>query len=479
MPQYVKDNRYTELFVVGSLETLLPRNALARTIRMGLDQLDFSAFDALHPNDEAGRPALDPRSLVGVWILALLRGQTSSVKLAALCGQDIEFRWLLGDAPVEKSTLCAFRKAHFDRITSLGTQLLTALGNGGLLPGENLGVDGTIVRAASSKHSVKTRKGLVKQSQRVETLLRDRLSEEDAPSTGQEQALARHQRKISEALKQMDIMGLANEKDRLTTTEPSAKLLRQKNGSYAPGYNIQVVSDLDSGVIVHTQAIDAGNDCGQLQPQLEHARAVLETIGAVDDENTPPRITADGAYHDTRQLVQLEAQGVTCYVPEDRNTNRKNPDALPEYQADAFVYDANKDTFACPQGQTLTYRKENNTKTAATYQAKASICANCPAKQHCCPKTKGGRSINRPLYKELLDTVAQRVDSNEGREMKRARWITCEGVFARFNDLLHWGRCRLWGEEGVKAELAWRQLAHNLMLLIGVWKPMVRQPNTA
>jgi transposase len=105
-----------------------------------------------------GRSALNPRCLTAVWTLALLRGVTSSVRLAALCGQDLEFRWLLGDAPVEKSTLCDFRKEHGEALASLSTQVLGALGRNGLLPGENLGVDGTIVRAASSRRRLDARK---------------------------------------------------------------------------------------------------------------------------------------------------------------------------------------------------------------------------------------------------------------------------------------------------------------------------------
>ena len=479
MAHYVEDTRYTEFFVAGSLETLLPQNSVARLIQTALEGLDFSSFDMMYQNDTSGRAALNPRTLVAVWLLALLRGQTVPAKLASACGQDIEYRWLLGGAAVEKSTLSAFRKTNGDKIAALSTQVLMVLGQCGLLPGENLGVDGTILRAASSRHSVKTHKGLKKQAERLETLLNERLSEDEPLSDRAQQALERRRHKISEALDQMQAMGLTQDKDRMTTTEPSAKLMRQKDGSFAPGYNIQVVSDLNSGVIVHTQVVDAGNDCGQLQPQMEEAQAVLKEMGVVDDENTTRTLTADGAYHDTRQLAQLEAQGIPCYVPEDRNANRQNPNASPDYQASAFTYDEYTDTFECPQGQTLTYRKENNTKTSAIYQAKASVCTNCSAKQHCCPNTKEGRNLSRSLYKEVLDTVAQRVDSDEGQVMKGARGITCEGVFARLKHLLHWNRCRLWGEEGVKAELAWRLLAHNLMLLVEVWKPMVGLPNTA
>jgi len=75
----------------------------------GFERLDFAKFAALYGNDAVGRPAVDPRSLTAVWTLALLRGVTSSVRLAALCEQDVEFRWLLGDVQVEKSTLCDSR----------------------------------------------------------------------------------------------------------------------------------------------------------------------------------------------------------------------------------------------------------------------------------------------------------------------------------------------------------------------------------
>lgn len=478
MAHYVEDIRHSEIFVAGSLETLLPQDSVARSIQAALDRLDFSSFDAQHQNDTSGRAALNPRALVAVWLLALLHGQTVAATLATLCGRDVEYRWLLGGAAVEKSTLSAFRKENGDQIAALSTQVLMALGQCGLLPGANLGVDGTILRAASSRHSVKTRKGLKKQAERLKTLLDERLAEEEPLPERQIHAVERRQHKISQALDQMHAMGLTDDKDRLNTTEPAAKLLRQKNGSYAPGYNLQVVSDLNSGVIVHAQIIDAGNDCGQLQPQMEEACAVLKEMGVGDDDNTKRTLTSDGAYHDTRQLAQLETQGITCYVPEDRNTNRQNPNASPQYQASAFTYDADTDTYACPQGQTLTYRKESNTRTSAIYQAKTSVCANCPAKHHCCPQTKEGRYLSRSLYKEVLDTVAQRFVSDEGQVMKNARGITCEGVFARLKQLLHWGRCRLWGEKGVKAELAWRLLAHNLMLLTGVWKPMIGLPHT-
>lgn len=474
MAKYIEPKRDTELFVAGSLEDLLPQDSIARAIWAGLGPLDFGAYDGLYQNDAEGRPALDPRCLTAVWTLALLRGVTSSVRLAVLCGQDIEFRWLLGDARVQKSTLCDFRKAHFEALVSLSTQVLGALGQHGLLPGENMGVDGTIVRAAASRHSVKSRRRLEARRKHLEETIEERLSHVDADAESEEvKALERRQERVEQALAEMTARGLDEASDRMTVTEPDAGLKRQKDGSYAPGYNAQVVTDLDSGVIVHAAVVDAGGDGGQLQPQCAQAQAVLAELGIAPGDDAAPSITADGAYHDTRQLDALEQQGIQCFVPEDRAAHRMAPGVSPAYQADQFTYDASTDTMHCPQGQCMNRRKLNDGKTAAVYQAPTEACQRCPAKTQCCPKSQSGRCVNRSLYEQRLDTIAQRLATEEGRSRKKARWVVCEGAFARLNGLLHWRRCRMWGRAGAEAELLWRQFVNNLMLLSGIWKPLV------
>jgi len=179
MPQNKPIERNSELFVSGDLDSLLPPTSMARGIWVALEHLDFSIFDAKYNNDLVGRKALSPRMLTGVWILALVRGDTSSLKLAYLCQQDIEYRWFLGGNPVQKSTLCDFRKNHGEALSELGSQVLCALAENGLLCGEQVGVDGTVVRAASSKHAVKSVKGMRRQAKRLQEVLQQKLSSGD------------------------------------------------------------------------------------------------------------------------------------------------------------------------------------------------------------------------------------------------------------------------------------------------------------
>ena len=280
MARYKEDRRETFQLMSGSLDLMLPQDSVARSIWAGLGPLDFGAHDARYVNDTAGRSALNPRSLTAVWMLAMLRGIDSSVRLAWLCGQDIEFRWLLGDAAVEKSTLCDFRRNHLEAVLSLSAQVLSALGRNGLLPGENMGVDGTVVRAASSRHSVRRRKDLEKRERRLGDLLRDKLSRADTDTDSAEtKALEKRRRRLGRALEDMSARGLDKPDDRLTVTEPDAPLMRQKDGSFAPGVNAQAVTDLDSGAIIHAQVVDGGGDIGQLEPQIGAARKALKDLG--------------------------------------------------------------------------------------------------------------------------------------------------------------------------------------------------------
>jgi transposase len=471
MPRYISDNRAQALYVSGSLESLLPSNSVARLVWAALEQLDFGAFEAAYKNDETGRPALGPRRLAAVWILSLLRGSMSSLELARQCKRDLEFRWLLGDAPVKKSTLCDFRTKQTEALTDLSTQVLAALGRGNLLPGESMGVDGSVIRAASSCRAVRSRRRMEKQRDRLKEVIRQQLDEADGPEEKTAKSLEQKLNRLERALEEMDTLGRTEAEDCITVSEPEADRKKLKGAGFGPAHNVQVTADLDSGVIVYAEIVQQGNDEGQLAPQLKQAQQALDAAlgeGAVTIQSA----VADSGYHNRKQLADLEEDGIRCFVPEDRAKNRKPKDISDEFVASAFEYETDTDTMRCPAGQTLRRRKLNNDKTSVVYQALQAVCHGCPNKPQCCPHTKQGRSVNRPVQVELLNELAQRLETPEGHRMKTARWCVVEGVFARIKGLLGWTRCRTWGLKGAQAELKWHQLTHNLCLLAGIWQPM-------
>lgn len=471
MARYMADRGEDTLFVSGTLEALVPETSVARSIWSAVASLDCSALDSGYRNDAMGRLAVDPRRLLAVWMLGLLRGVTSSTRLAQVCASDVEFRWLLGDASVHKSTLCAFRTAQSGSLAGLSAQVLAGLGRAGLLPGESVAVDGTVIRAAASCRSVCARKPLRKRVERLERVIEETLERAEG-GEAEVEVFEKRKARLAQALEEMDALGLDRDADRLTLSEPEVKLRRLKDGGFGPGHNVQVASDASSGAIVHAEVVDRGNDSGQLEPQLEQAEDALRQAHRATQ--SPVRsVVADSAYHDHKQLNALESRGVACFVPDTAKAHRRPPRIHPDYRAHAFTYDEATDTLRCPQGQNLHRRKLNPSQTSVVYQAPASVCAACPARSDCCPKTRGGRNVNRPLHGAVLERIARRVASEPGHRMKRVRHVVAEGAFARLTGLLHWPRCRSWGVQGIRAELALRVLTHNLMLLTGHWKPLV------
>jgi transposase len=445
----------------------------------GILSLDFSGFDRKYINDREGRPAIDPRRLAAVWILALLRGVTSSVAVARLCDCDIEFRWLTGDCGVEKSSLSAFRSGHLEELSDLSTQVLASLSRSGLLPAADLAVDGTVIRAAASCDRITNRDKLVRRLGHLRAEIQERLErgedDEDDPDSGVT-VLRQRQQRLEVALAEIEKLGLAPDK-RVAWTEPEASVKRLKNGSYAPAHNIQAVTDLSSGAIIHLEVVARNNDKRLLLPDLQGAQEGLRSLGEKLPEGKSPvaavkSLTADAGYHDTLQLMALENY-LDTYVPDDEHRHRRPTGVSAEYLGERFVYDREQDEMICPQGKRLRRRKLNTGRTAMAYQAGKSDCDSCVAKSECCPKSKEGRSVNRPLYGELLQKVAERVASPLGQWLKRARKVTMEGAFARLTELLNWRRCRCWGRLGATAEGLWRMVGHNLLLSLGHWQPLI------
>ena len=100
--------------VPQSLEERVAQEHPARAIWAVLERLDLGAFyrQIRAAVDGPGRPASDPRVLLGLWMLATEEGIGSARRLARLSEEHDAYRWLRGGVPVNYHLLAAFRVAH-------------------------------------------------------------------------------------------------------------------------------------------------------------------------------------------------------------------------------------------------------------------------------------------------------------------------------------------------------------------------------
>ena len=134
-----------------ALEDLLPEDHRARLVWAMVQAYDLSAFYARIEAVEgvAGRPAIDPRLLVAVWLYATLEGVVSGRELDRLCRDHLAYQWLLGGVTVNYHTLTDFRTAYAAELDEVLTKSVAALLSEGIVTLDRTAQDGVRIRASA------------------------------------------------------------------------------------------------------------------------------------------------------------------------------------------------------------------------------------------------------------------------------------------------------------------------------------------
>jgi transposase len=330
------------------LDAWLPADHLARTVWAFTGTLDLSALYAAIKSveGEAGRPAIDPRVLLALWLYATAKGVGSARELERLCGQDLAYRWLAGGVPLNYHTLADFRVGQAAFLDKLLTESLTALMAAGALSLEEIIVDGTKVRTPASRKSYLRAGGLDKAhraaKERVEALKAEVEADPAASSrrsqAAQERAARERLEKVEAARKALEKLKAEKEARKKThakdeskkkepaasTTDPEARRMRFADGAVRAGYNAQVAIASEHGFIVAIDVTDRRNDAGFARPMAE---AVERRLG-----KTPGRLLADTNYATAEDIEALGGRAgnpIAVYAP----PQPMKEDAEPEYVA--------------------------------------------------------------------------------------------------------------------------------------------------
>jgi hypothetical protein len=160
----------------------------------------------------------------------------------------------------------------------------------------------------------------------------------------------------------------------------------------------------------------------------------------------PRQVTGDTTYGTVENIVALEEAGIRAYVPLPDFDHR-----TPFFGKGAFAYDAQADTYRCPGGETLRFRKHKHTERVRVYQAPAATCNACALKARCTDGAKG-RQVKRSFDEAYLDRVRGYHATEPYQKAMRKRQVWVEPLFAEAKDW-HGLRCfRLRGLANVNME---------------------------
>jgi transposase len=107
--------------------------------------LGAGAYES-HP----GRPPIDRRILVALWVYGTSEGVSETQKLDRLCRLHMAYLWICGGVSVDYHLLSDFRVQHEEALNKLMNQVLAGLAQRGQVQMHRTAQDGMRVRARAS-----------------------------------------------------------------------------------------------------------------------------------------------------------------------------------------------------------------------------------------------------------------------------------------------------------------------------------------
>ena len=348
-----------ELFVAGPLSSLVPDDHILKQVDKVLDLswLRDEVKDLYCMSN--GRPGIDPEAAVRLMLAGFFQGIVHDRKLIREAQVNLAIRWFAGYRLDEKlpdhSSLTKIRQrwgaARFKKIFIKTVQSCI---DAGLVNGETVHIDATLIRADVSWESLTT--------EHIETVVKENDDIDDKPK-----GPGRPPKKVRKPPKR-------------STTDPDATMTTSShNCRMEPFYKQHGAVDDICGVVVDVDITTGQQSEGsQLPDQIE--RIESNTGRAIKT------LSADAGYAHGKNFEHLEKRNIDAIIPPQHE--HKSPKVLPSR---LFKYDAKNQIVKCPAGKMLTRRTEN--KQGWVYRSRAKDCCNCALRKRCLGDNRKSRTI--------------------------------------------------------------------------------------
>ena len=508
-------------FAYMSPDDLLPADADVRRFDAIMDVEEFRQIFRsweVHVSPTApGRPPYNPATLTKLILFGAIKNIRSSRALEEACHDRRSFQWLGSGITPDHSSFAGFLKEKKTEIVKLLSSTVVIASQANLVDLKVVGIDGTRIESAASRRSVRTQDWLIAdlaaatefaqgacdewattdsattaERKLKGRLLRKKKRRKNKALAGDIAAAKREAENVLAALNSLErrkseSMNPNELKQKASTTDPEGRSFNAKDGRPIVGFNVQLAADRKAGIIVAAEVSDAADDTGKLMPMID---AVKSTAGAF-----PEAVIADSAYNSAFDLEAAKEKGVTVYVPPKFPTitnaeevtallakalngvplTKEEVKVIPMEQGrirkDLFAYSSESDTYTCPRGIVLHYKKttvdpvRGGIAQRRKYHPQDGSCADCPLASICTKNSKKDRSVSRDQHQELREEARDRFESEEGRAIYADRSQLAETPMAHMQQHHGLRRFLRYGASGALLEIHLFAIARNLKII--------------
>jgi transposase len=334
-PRLAEADRSQVRVMVMDPDRLVPEDDQVRAVWRFVESLDLSAFynQVKALKGEPGRPPIDPKILMALWIQGTLDGIGSAREIARLCEMHARYQWICGGVTPGYHRLSDFRSNSEQEFDALLTDTVAVLMHKGLVDLERVAQDGMKVRASAGAGSFRSGKRLRElhkiAKEQVRCLKQEAEQDPAAGSRRREAARLRvaedQARRIKQALAELPEIqerkksnnGKKKSETRCSTTDPDARVMKMADGGFRPALNVHLVSDTKTKLIGAVEVNNHGTDFRMAVPLAEqlHKRHGKNPKEWLEDGGC---VTLDG-------IDTLAKRGIDVIAPirEPRSSKKK------------------------------------------------------------------------------------------------------------------------------------------------------------
>ena len=397
------------LFYYFRLEDQIPKDHLLKRLDRYVD-FSFVRERLKDAYSRMGRPSIDPEILLRMLLVGYLYGITSERRLVEEIRMHLAYRWFTGmGLDEEVPDHSTFSKNRHGRFRASGIflevfeEVVRRCIEAGLVEGQRLTVDGTVIRADASSQSGVERKQLEEVAQ-VSRTVREYLQE-----------VAQQNPVADPADRPPAPQSMAAQI--ISKTDPDACWIG-KWGPSAPSYFDHYLIDNAHCIIVGVEATTA-----RVRQESLAARHLLQQVKERFGI-CPESLGADKGYGSGEFLAWLWERNIQPHIPviDRRHQTRRR------FTRDAFQYDPVENAFRCPEGKWLRYRGVSRRGQSYLYSAKPADCGSCPVKKRCTPGPYRKVSVHwqEPARQATRDLVLTPASARSRRERNKVEALFSE-----------------------------------------------------
>ena len=314
----------SQLFYLFNLEGRIPAGHLLRRINPIVTRLLAGMREKLAPfYSDIGRPSIDPELMIRMLIVGYCYGIRFERRLCEEVELHLAYRWFcrldLDDAVPDHSTFSVNRHGRFrdsDLLRHVFEAAVRACMDAGLVKGEGLAVDASVMEADASRYRGK------------------------APDEIDWSRPERQTRAVVEFLTALDDEdGNADRKlpKVISPVDPCSAWTAKANKRVQFGYGLNYLIDIENAVIVDVEATPA---------RTYDEVAATKTMITRTEERLglkPDRLAADTAYGTGKFLGWLIGKGITPHIPVWDMSAREDG----TFSRADFTFDKERNVYIC------------------------------------------------------------------------------------------------------------------------------------